>query len=177
MITQIKYLNKVEHLWYDSSNIIYTACYDNDTRYKTLKAVFKGGRTYLYKDVDMVDYASFSRGTGSTGELFNKNIVKKYKGIRLSDTDLDALEKMRQEYQEADQIIENASTSLAYELQLGDEGKFRLILNGLTIYEGIDGQVNIMRLLNAMHIAYAQTELKDELLTESQFVESQIVEA
>lgn len=173
MITQKKYINKVEHLWYDSSNLVYTACYDGERQEKTLKVVFKGGRTYIYKDVDVNDYVLFTRTASSNGEAFNKNIVKKYKGVRVSDTDLSQLEEMRKEYADENKKIENALSPLSYTLQLNDKtGEFRLILDGKTIYEGVEGQVSIVNLFNSMHIDYGTTELEDNLSTEQDFIDN-----
>ena len=176
MIKQQKYINKIDHVWYDSSNVIYSACYDSDKPTKMLKIVFKGGRTYLYKDVDMNDYIMFARGGESTGEAVNKYIVKKYKGVRLSDTDLDALEQMRINCGEEDAMIEQSLSNLAYELQIDNKsGLFRLNLNGHTIFEGEECKFSIMRLFNAMHIGYALNELDGELFTEEKFTEEDII--
>ena len=41
--------------------------------------------------------------------------------------------------------------------------EFRLKLNDNVIYEGIDGQVNIMRLLKCMSINYSVSELSQPL--------------
>ena len=135
--------------------------------------VFKGGRTYIYKDVDVNDYVLFTRTASSNGEAFNKNIVKKYKGVRVSDTDLSQLEEMRKEYADENKKIENALSPLSYTLQLNDKtGEFRLILDGKTIYEGVEGQVSIVNLFNSMHIDYGTTELEDNLSTEQDFIDN-----
>lgn len=177
MVIQKKYINKVEHVWYESSNVIYTACYDNDTPNKTIKAVFKEGRTYLYRDVDMNDYIMFARGTESTGEAFNKYIVKKYKGARVSDTPLDKLEEFRKECFDIDRKIEESLQPFSYALQINDStGDFRLTLNGETVFEGVEGQVSVLRLLNAMHIPYViQEGIEGEILTEEKFMDEPLV--
>ena len=60
MIVFNRYVNQEDHTWYDSSNVVYSKCYDTQsTKFKTLKIVFKGGRTYLYKDVDADLYLQF----------------------------------------------------------------------------------------------------------------------
>ena len=59
MIVYNKYINNEDYTWYDSSNVIFSKCYDNNSDSKTLKIVFKDGRTYLYKDVATMDYISF----------------------------------------------------------------------------------------------------------------------
>ena len=55
MIVYNRYVNQEDHVWYESSNIIYSKCYDTqNSKFKSLKIVFKGGRTYLYRDVDAI---------------------------------------------------------------------------------------------------------------------------
>ena len=56
MIVYNKYTNLRDHVWYSSSNVIYSECIDSDTELKTLKIVFKEGRTYMYRDVNVEDY-------------------------------------------------------------------------------------------------------------------------
>ena len=45
MIVYNKYINNEDYTWYDSSNVIFSKCYDNNSDSKTLKIVFKDGRT------------------------------------------------------------------------------------------------------------------------------------
>ena len=140
---------------------------------KTLKAVFKGGRTYIYKDVDVADYMLFTRTASSNGEAFNRNIVKRYKGVRVSDTDLDKLEELRKEYADENKKVEDVQSKLDYTLEINNEnGEFRLILNGKVIYEGVEGQVSIINLLTSMHIPYLMKELETRLTTEEDFIEN-----
>ena len=61
-----KYENSQEFCWYDSSNIIFSKCYDNPGDYKVVKIIFKNGRTYLYKNVDVKDYIMFRDAEQST---------------------------------------------------------------------------------------------------------------
>lgn len=175
MITYNKYINKVDHTWYDSSNLVYTACYDNPGQTKSLKVVFKGGRTYIYKDVDATDYLKF-KGAESNGSVFNAQIVKKYKGVRLADTDLDKLEEMRKGFAEENQKIEQALGSLAYHMEINEEtGEFRLKLNDKTIYEGVEGQVSIVNLFSSMHLLYSTSEMKEPLGTAEDFERKELV--
>lgn len=174
MIKYKKYTNNVEHIWYDSSNLEYTACYNGNREQKTLKAVFKKGATYLYKDVDINDYVAFTRTSASNGSAFNTYIVKKYKGIRMSDTDLSKLESLKREFEDENGKIEAALSPFSYMLEINDEtGKFRLLMDGKPIYEGVEGQVSILNLLNSMHIQYETKELTEELYTEERFISEQ----
>ena len=39
------YENKLDRTWYQSSNILYSECDDKENELKTLRIVFKNGRT------------------------------------------------------------------------------------------------------------------------------------
>lgn len=172
-ITQKKYINNVEHIWYESSNLVYSACYNGARQEKTLKVVFKGGRTYVYKDVDVNDYMAYTRTYSSNGSAFNTYIVKKYKGIRVSDTDAEKLEELRKMFAEEDMKIEKALSPFSYVLEINDTtGEFRLVLDGKPIYEGIEGHVSIVNLLQSMHIQYATKEMDKPLVTEEDFIQN-----
>ena len=51
----------------------------------------------------------------------------------------------------------------------GDTGEFRLSLNGKPIFEGIENQVSIVRLLKSMNINYSYSELEDNISKEEDF--------
>lgn len=176
MVTYNKYVNKVDHTWYDSSNLVYSACYDNEGDSKTLKVVFKGGRTYIYKDVSSNDYLMFSKGAESNGEQFNRHIVKKYKGVRLSDTNLDKLEELKKEFIGENEKIEQALTNLSYHMEINEKtGEFKLKLNDKVIYEGVEGMVSIINLFSSMHLLYSVSELAEPLTTSDDFEKQEIV--
>ena len=176
MVIYNKYVNKVDHTWYDSSNLVYTACYDNEGDNKVLKVVFKGGRTYIYKDVSANDYLMFSKGAESNGEQFNRHIVKKYKGVRLTDTNLDKLEELKKSFMDENKEIEEALTNLSYHMDINEKtGEFRLKLNDKTIYEGVEGQVSIVNLFNSMHLLYSVSELTEPLGTADDFEKEDLV--
>lgn len=172
-VTQKKYINNVEHIWYDSSNLVYSACYNGPRQEKTLKVVFKNGRTYIYKDVDINDYMAYTRTFSSNGSAFNTYIVKKYKGVRVSDTDEAKLEELRKIFAAEDKKIEDALSPLSYVLEINDKtGEFRLVLDGKPIYEGVEGQVSIVNLLSSMHVQYATKEIETPLVTEEDFIQN-----
>ena len=87
------YQHNVDKVWYDSSNIFFSECYDKENDFKLLKIVFKNGYTYLYKDVDVNDYLMFKYGgtDGSNGKALNKYIKNKYECERIENSDLDLL--------------------------------------------------------------------------------------
>ena len=69
--------NKIDRIWYDSSMIVYSECFDNpSTPLKELIVTFKNGGTYKYLDVDVNDYVMFVHGgiDGSNGKALNKHI-------------------------------------------------------------------------------------------------------
>ena len=86
----------VDKTWYDSSNVIYTECIDNDGELKQLKVVFANGSQYLYKDVDVRDYLLL-REASSQGSTLNR-IIKK-KGYEYERLDNANLENIREEYE------------------------------------------------------------------------------
>ena len=162
MIVYNKYTNSRDYTWYDSSNIVYSECIDTTEEEKTLKIVFKQGRTYIYRKVDVNDYLLF-RNAESNGKAFNQ-YIKKYECVRLPDTDLNKLEEQKNAFQEENQVVAEAMTNLSYHMEYNQETKeFRLKLNDNVIYEGIEGHVNIMRLLKCMSINYSVSELNEPL--------------
>lgn len=176
MVTYNVYSNNIDHTWYDSSNLVYSACYDSNGDSKTLKVVFKGGRTYIYKDVSTKDYLMFSKGAQSNGEEFNRHIVKNYKGVRLGDTDLDKLEELKSSFMNEGKEVEDATTDLSYHLEINDNtGEFRLKLGDRIIYEGIEGQVSISNLFKSMRLACSVSELTEALTTEDDFEQNELV--
>lgn len=81
----------VEICWYDSSNIVYTECIDNDNAPKTLKVVFSNGTQYQYNNVDVRDYLLL-REDQSQGKALNRLIKeKKYEYVKLENADLEAI--------------------------------------------------------------------------------------
>ena len=161
MIVYNKYTNLRDHVWYSSSNIVYSECIDSDTEFKTLKIVFKEGRTYMYRDVDVEDYIRF-KNAESNGKAFNQ-FIKKYECVRMPDTDAATLDGMMKSFQEEDQQTTEAFSNLQYTLSVDNKtGEFTLKLNGKDIFSGIEGQVSIVRLLRSMNIAYAMVEAEEE---------------
>ena len=72
---------KIDKIWYDSSMIVYSECYDNpNSPLKELSVTFKNGATYKYLDVDVNDYVMFVHGgiDDSNGKALNKHIKPKY---------------------------------------------------------------------------------------------------
>ncbi len=161
MIIYNKYINNEDYTWYDSSNVIFSKCYDNNNDTKTLKIVFKNGRTYLYKEVKTIDYINFKTAT-SNGNGFNQSI-KKYNGVRISDTDLDKLVLLQENFIKNDNEIDNEIFSnLNYHIDLCSKtGQFQLKLNNNIIYTSVEGQVSIMNLLKSMNIKYSWREVEN----------------
>lgn len=176
MITFNKYLNKEDHTWYDSTNIVYSKCYDtqnNDN--KTLKIVFKGGRTYLYKDVDSGDYIQFKMAE-SNGSAFTKHI-RPYKCERIEDTSLDKLNELKEELQKEDNLLnEKKLGEILYNIQYNKEtNEFSLQYDGKTLFSGIENNFSLLKLLTSLNIKYTIENIEtitnnsDELLNEIKF--------
>lgn len=84
---------RLDRVWYDSSNIVYSECDDKLNDLKTLRVTFKNGGTYEYKNVDVNDYVLFMSGgiDGSNGKTLNKVIKGKYEFERLEDRPISEL--------------------------------------------------------------------------------------
>ena len=76
---------RIDRIWYDSSNLLYSECDDKADDYKDLRITFKNGQTYLYKKVDVNDYVLFAHGglDASNGKAFWKIIRPKYEAEKL----------------------------------------------------------------------------------------------
>lgn len=154
MIIYSKYINSKEHVWYDSSNVLYSECIDHDGDKKSLKVVFKQGRTYIYQDVDVKDYIMF-KNAQSHGKSFN-DFIKKYQGLRMPDTDLDELNASMKRMQEDTtpkdtDVFNNAAYRFDYN---SDSKEFQLLLGDMNLFDGKEGEVSAMKLLKSMGIVY-----------------------
>lgn len=98
------YENKMERTWYNSSNIIYSECDDNENEFKVLRVVFKDGRMYQYKDVNVNDYLLF-RENLSQGKALNQFIKPKYEVSRLDDVVVDDLKQLLNDYQNSGEWV------------------------------------------------------------------------
>lgn len=155
MVIYNRYVNQEDHSWYDSTNIVYSKCYDtNDSRTKTLKIVFKGGRTYLYKDVDVDDYVKL-KIEESTGSAFSK-YIKKYTAVRIADTDLEKLNELQETFKgNVKETDEQKVSDLVYVISINNETKeFTIKIGNETIFRGVDGDFSVMNLLRSMNIRY-----------------------
>lgn len=176
MKTYNRYENNIDHTWYDSSNIVYSQCYDKgDT--KSVKIVFKGGRTYLYRGVSMSDYIIF-RDSESTGEAANRNIVKKYQAVRVEDVPLDEIQAMKERFIDEDKKLNEEMGNLKYHVEFNNNtGEFRIKYEGRPIFEGVEGQVSIFRLFNSMGIKFSMSELEENLSTNNDFEKQKLLDA
>lgn len=81
----------VDRTFYDSSNIKYTECVDNDNELKTLRVVFSNGTQYEYSGVNVNDYLLL-RESESQGRALNTLIKSRgYEYKKLENADLDAI--------------------------------------------------------------------------------------
>lgn len=89
------YINNVDKVWYDSSNILYSECDDIVDSLKTLRVFFKNGRVYQYYEVNVNDYLLF-RESDSQGKALTK-FIKQYKAERLDDFNVDEIKDQLEE--------------------------------------------------------------------------------
>ena len=167
MIVYNRYINQEDHVWYDSSNIVYSKCYDTQgSKLKTLKIVFKGGRTYVYRNVDADDYLMFKTAE-SNGQEFNKRI-KKYDAVRIEDTDMEKLQQLQESFEnEINENDEQKLGDLVYNLKVNEKtGEFVIILGNRILFRGIEGQFSILNLLTSLNIKHT-IEQVDELPNDS----------
>lgn len=167
MITYNRYINQEDHVWYDSSNIAYSKCYDTqDNKFKTLKIVFKGGRTYLYKEVDANDYISF-KSAQSNGSAFNK-YIKKYDAFRIADTNMDDLQKLQDDFkQEIQDNDEQKLGDLVYSIKFVEKtNEFIILMGDRILFRGTEGQISIFNLFSSLNIKYS-LETVDEIPNDS----------
>lgn len=167
MITYNRYLNREDHVWYDSSNIIYSKCYDTqNSKSKTLKIVFKGGRTYLYKNVDSDDYLMF-KNAQSNGVSFNEHI-KKYDSVRIMDTDMDKLSNLMESFKnEVKENEEQKLGDLVYNIDFTEAtGDFCIKLGNQLLFNGKDNGFSIFDLFASLNIKY-QLNRVEEIVNDS----------
>lgn len=167
MIQYNRYVNQEDHVWYDSSNIVYSKCYDTQSsNLKTIKIVFKGGRTYVYKQVDTNDYLLFKMAT-SNGEAFNK-YIKKYEAVRIADTDMAKLTELQETFkEEIKESDEQKLGELIYNIKVDEKtGEFIIVLGDKTLFRGIEGNFSILNLFSSLNIKYSLQKV-DELPNDS----------
>lgn len=82
----------VDKTWYNSSNIKYSECVDNNDDLKTLRIVFTNGTQYEYQGVEVQQYLLF-REDASQGKALNRLIKSgNYKYTKLENADLKVIE-------------------------------------------------------------------------------------
>ena len=98
---------RVDRVWYQSTNVIYSECLDTPNSLKTLTVIFKNGKRYQYKDVDVNDYVMFLHGglDGSNGKALYKYIIPKYECTKLEDAPSNYTQSLLEEYQKTVQDI------------------------------------------------------------------------
>lgn len=155
MLILNRYVNQEDHVWYDSSNLIYSKCYDtNIGQFKTLKLVFKGGRTYVYKNVDANDYLKFKTSL-SNGKSFNE-LIKKYNGEKIEDTNLEDIEKLKEYFiKDNEEFNKKTLSELKYNLKVDEKtGEFIILLDNKPLFRGEEGNFSITSLLKSLNINF-----------------------
>ena len=93
---------KVDRIWYSSSNILYSECDDKTDDFKELRITFKNGETYAYKKVDVNDYVLFAHGgiDASNGKAFWKIIRPKYEAEKIGKRTAEEINSLMEFYKE-----------------------------------------------------------------------------
>ena len=162
MIIYNRYVNCEDHVWYDSSNIVYSKCYDTkNSPTRTVKIVFKQGRTYVYRNVDANDYVRFKTAE-STGKAFNE-FIKKYDAVRIADTDLQKLNELQETFKnELKENDEQKFGDLVYNVKVNEStGEFIIVLGEKTLFRGIEGQFSILDLLTSLNIKHTLEQVEE----------------
>ena len=81
----------VKHTWYDSSNVKYSECVDENNKLKTLKVVFSNGTQYQYNNVDVRDFLLFENDSSQAVKWYK---LAAEQGI---DEAKEALEKLKKQ--------------------------------------------------------------------------------
>lgn len=154
-----RYINNVDYTWYNSSNVIYSECYDKKDDYKDLKIVFKGGRSYLYENLNVNDYIMF-RTALSQGKALNdyilvkdKNGKNKYNCVRLPDEDINALKNELDISIKKQEEIDKKFNSI-YHIKLNPNTNYiELYMNDKLILSGINGEFNLLDVFKSIGIS------------------------
>lgn len=163
MIVYEHFCNGYLEAWYDSSNIIYSKCFEHADSV-TLNIVFKGGRTYKYRSVEKNDYLMF-KVAESTGVAFNE-FIKKYECVRIADTNLDELDKYYQSLKDTkEEMREGKVKDIDCKVEINPSTQeFGLYVNDKLMYSGVEGQVSLFALLSVLNVG-VRTEETDFALS------------
>lgn len=158
MIVYENYNNNIIESWYDSSNTVFSKCYDSDSETVTVNIVFKGGRTYKYRNVLKTDYSMF-RSAGSNGKAFSE-FIKKYECVRIADTDLAKLDEYKESLMAKTKEIQDTKVkSLDCSIEFNPKTmQFGLFVQDKLVYSGVEGQVSIFNLFKSMKVNAAVIE-------------------
>ena len=123
-------------------------------QFKTLKLVFKGGRTYVYKNVDANDYLKFKTSL-SNGKSFNE-LIKKYNGEKIEDTNLEDIEKLKEYFiKDNEEFNKKTLSELKYNLKVDEKsGEFVILLDNKPLFRGEEGNFSITSLLKSLNINF-----------------------
>ena len=117
--------NRVDHAWYNSSNVAYSACEDKIDDFKTLTVTFNNGATYRYKNVNVHDYLMFMAGglDGSNGKALNKFIKAKCECEKVGNMAPEQILALKEYYKKLKEEENNKSDASSEENEVKEEGK------------------------------------------------------
>lgn len=87
---------KRDFTWYESSNILYSECVDNEDDLKTLYIVYKkGGDVYKYYGVSVIDYLFIRDAVSQGKECYAR--LKPYRYENVGKADVQGIERAKDE--------------------------------------------------------------------------------
>ena len=78
-------------------------------------------------------------------------------------TSLEDLDKMREDFEKETQLVTEAlqQNGITYNMKYNDQtGEFQLYLNDKCIFEGVEGEVSVVKLLRCMNINYTMEQIE-----------------
>jgi hypothetical protein len=102
--------------------------------------------------------------------VFNE-VIKQYQCVKLSDTPLEQLEILKDEFTKMDTFSE-------YKIHIDfndTTGEFKLKVNGNVVYEGIEGNVSVINLLRSMNLEYTMSSNDEHIQTIEEFEANPII--
>ena len=99
----------------------------------------------------------------SNGDGFNK-FIKKYKAVRITDTDMDKLNEFQKDFIEEKKDIDSQKLGdLVYAIQVDEKtGEFIILMGDKILFRGIEGQFSILNLFTSLNFKYTLQQV-DEL--------------
>lgn len=159
------YEDNIDKCWYDSTNILFSRCIDNENDFKDLIIVFNDGRSYMYGGLDVSDYILFKTDI-SQGKALNKYIIKKYKPLRLADVDISTINEeknrvLNKQMENKYEPNEEDDSKTIYHAYYNDDTKdIELKIADKTIFKGVNGEIDLFELMASLGLKCKSINIK-----------------